>query len=285
MDFAELIAGMITEGNSLVIPVGIDYFSVLAGVLTGSLFACERKLDIIGTVVLGLVTGFGGGIIRDLLMQHHGIYFTSHPDLIVLGILIGSFVFYFRGAFKSLDATVFLADALSVGLFALAGASKAFACDQGFVLSVILGAITAVGGGALRDICVGETPGIFQQSNYYAVAGLAGSLSYVALAYAGCPLAIAGVVCVAIVVLLRYWSVRFDLRTKSEADYAPRVTAHLGNVRAIGRIFSPRDAAKTADEGEKRSRRERSDRAGTAPDADNANEADDRPDEIMDPKL
>ena len=110
---------------------------------------------------------------RDTLMQGTGVYFTSHPDLIVTCILICAFVFYFRGVFKHLEATVFLADALSVGLFALAGASKAVAFEQGMVLSVIMGGITAVGGGAIRDICVGEVPGVFQRSNYYAVAGLA----------------------------------------------------------------------------------------------------------------
>ena len=177
--------------------------------LTGALFACDRKLDIIGTVVLGLVTGYGGGIIRDMLLQTHGVYFTSHPDLILICIAICTFVFYFRGLFRHLDATVFFADALSVGLFALAGASKAFSLEQGFVLSVILGAITAVGGGAVRDICVGETPGIFQQSNFYAVAGLGGSFAFVALAYAGSPLPLAGVACVFVVVFLRYWSVYF----------------------------------------------------------------------------
>ena len=161
-----------SDSQVLTVPWSIDYFSVVVGVLTGALFACDRKLDIIGTVVLGLVTGYGGGIIRDMLLQTHGVYFTSHPDLILICIAICAFVFYFRGLFRHLDATVFFADALSVGLFALAGASKAFSLEQGFVLSVILGAITAVGGGAVRDICVGETPGIFQQSNFYAVAGL-----------------------------------------------------------------------------------------------------------------
>ena len=182
-----------SDSQVLTVPWSIDYFSVVVGVLTGALFACDRKLDIIGTVVLGLVTGYGGGIIRDMLLQTHGVYFTSHPDLILICIAICAFVFYFRGLFRHLDATVFFADALSVGLFALAGASKAFSLEQGFVLSVILGAITAVGGGAVRDICVGETPGIFQQSNFYAVAGLGGSFAFVALAYAGSPLPLAGV--------------------------------------------------------------------------------------------
>ena len=154
------------------------------------------------------------------------------------------FVFYFRGLFRHLDATVFFADALSVGLFALAGASKAFSLEQGFVLSIILGAITAVGGGAVRDICVGETPGIFQQSNFYAVAGLGGSFAFVMLAYAGCPLPIAGAACVFAVVFLRYWSVYFDWKTRNDADLTPHVARGLGQgeARGIGRVPARRDA-------------------------------------------
>ncbi len=233
MDVATFFGTAFTDTQVLTVPWSIDYFSVVVGVLTGALFACDRKLDIIGTAVLGLVTGYGGGIIRDVLLQDHGVYFTSHPDLIVLCIVICVFVFYFRGLFRHLDATVFFGDALSVGLFALAGASKAFACEQGVVLSVILGAITAVGGGAVRDICVGETPGIFQQSNFYAVAGLGGSLAFVVLAYAGCPLWIAGVACVFCVVFLRYWSVYFDWKTRNEADLTPHVARGLGKVKRV----------------------------------------------------
>ena len=117
------LQGIFADTPVLTVPWSIDYFSVIAGVLTGALFACDRKLDIIGTVVCGLITGYGGGVLRDTLMQGTGVYFTSHPDLIVTCILICAFVFYCRGIFKHLEATVFLADALSVGLFALAGAS------------------------------------------------------------------------------------------------------------------------------------------------------------------
>ncbi len=242
MDIAELIGSAFADGQVLTVPWGIDYFSVVVGVLTGALFACDRKLDIIGTVVLGLVTGYGGGIIRDVLLQDKGVYFTSHPDLILLCIVLCVFVFYFRGLFKHLDAMVFFADALSVGLFALAGASKAYACGEGFVLTVILGAITAVGGGAVRDICVGETPGIFQQSNFYAVAGLGGALLFTVLAYAGVPLVVAGIACVFTVGFLRYWSVYFDWKTRNEADLTPHVARAAWARCARGRACSCRAA-------------------------------------------
>lgn len=231
---------MLAQSQVLTVPWGIDYFSIVVGAVTGALFACERKLDIIGTVVLGLITAYGGGLIRDVILQDQGIYFTSHPDLIVICILICVFVFYFRSLFRRLDRAVFLADTLSVALFALAGASKAFSAGEGVVVSIILGGITAVGGGAVRDICVGETPSIFKQSNFYAVAGLGGATAYVALAWAGCPLPVAGVLCVAVVVGLRYSSVVLGLKTKQEADLTPKV---MERVRGIAHRADARDRA------------------------------------------
>ena len=98
-------------------------------------------------------------------------------------------------------------------------------------MSIILGAITAVGGGAVRDICVGEIPAVFKRSNYYAVAGLGGAAVYVALAQLGCPLPVAGVLCVATVVGLRYASVMLGLKTKQEADFAPAVLRGIRRLR------------------------------------------------------
>ena len=178
-------------GGALQVPFGADFFSVAVGVLTGAIFACDRKLDIVGTIVLGLVTAYGGGIIRDLLLQDHGVYFMEYPEVILICICLAVFVFYFRGLFRHTGQVLFFADALSVALFALAGANKAFACGEGFVMVVILGALTSVGGGALRDISVGETPGVFQRSNFYAVAGFGGAFVFAAMAFAKAPGAVA----------------------------------------------------------------------------------------------
>ena len=125
----QLFAG----GGALQVPFGADFFSVAVGVLTGAIFACDRKLDIVGTIVLGLVTAYGGGIIRDLLLQDHGVYFMEYPEVILICICLAVFVFYFRGLFRHTGQVLFFADALSVALFALAGANKAFACGEGFV--------------------------------------------------------------------------------------------------------------------------------------------------------
>ena len=64
---------LLLSSEPFAVPVEVEYFFVLVGVLTGSLYAIDRKLDVIGTITLGLITGSGGGIIRDVLLQTHGV--------------------------------------------------------------------------------------------------------------------------------------------------------------------------------------------------------------------
>ena len=218
-------------GATLDVPFGVDFFAVAVGVITGAMFANDRKLDIVGTISLALITAYGGGIIRDLLLQDKGVYFMQYPEVVLICMAIALFVFLFRGWFKTTGQMLFLADALSVALFALAGANKAYQCGQSFFVVVLLGAITAVGGGALRDICVGKTPSIFQRSNYYAVAGIAGALAFAGLAFLNVPLTIAAIVCVLTVVFLRYLSVYFDWQTANDTDLAPKVNKGTRKVK------------------------------------------------------
>lgn len=216
---------MTQAGTVLTVPVVVDYASVVVGVLTGAMFGCRRRLDVVGTTVAGFLTGFGGGIVRDLLMGAQDVYFMQHPDLIWVSLAICVLTFYFRGLFLNLDRSILFADTLSVALFALAGASKSFAAGLDPLYVVIMGVVTAVGGGALRDSFAGITPAIFQGSNYYAVACLAGSVAFAALAFVGAPLVLAGFACLLCVVMLRYLSIRFDWRTHDEADLTPRAKA------------------------------------------------------------
>ena len=184
----------------------------------------------IHSCVCGLLTGYGGGVIRDMLLQNHGFYFMQHSDLVIICLCVCLFTFFFHGIFRNLPATVFFADALSVGLFALAGSSKGVACDAGIVYSIILGTLTGVGGGALRDISVGEIPGVFQESNFYAIAGLGGSVTYVFLRLMEVPVWVSSFSCVFMVVALRYWSVVFDWRSPRSQDLTPLLRKSLKTI-------------------------------------------------------
>lgn len=249
MDFVGILQVVLADGHALVIPSAIDYFAIIVGVVTGALVACDRKLDVVGTTVAGLVTGFGGGIVRDLLMQDYGVYFMQHPGLVVACAGICVVVFHVRGLLDDPGSKLFFLDTLSVALFALAGASKAFACDQGFALSIILGAITAVGGGALRDALTGVTPAIFKASSFYAIAGLGGAVAYVVLAALGCPVIPAAFLSVCVVLFLRYGSIRFGWRTRSESDVPNQVRRLMGKGDGEAGSLAGRDGDAEAESG------------------------------------
>lgn len=194
----------------------IDYFAIIVGVFCGALHGVKHKLDVVGVFTLGIVVGYGGGIMRDTLLQNHGFFIMQYPRLFLLCILIGVLVSTFRRPLKRIEPHLFYVDAFSMALYTLAGSIKAWGCGVGPILTIMLGVITAVGGGVLRDICTGETPAVFQSSNFYAVSGIAGSAAFVAAAELGLPVPIPDIACVGVAFGLTVASSHFDWRTSAE---------------------------------------------------------------------
>ena len=195
-----------------------DYLAVIVGVVTGSLFAVARKLDIVGTTAIGLITAYGGGIIRDTLLNSHGFFFMQHPLLIVACAVIAAAVFVFSRSARKLENALFYADALSMSWFALAGTVKSWNSDAGIVLAIVLGTVTAVGGGMLRDICTGETPVIFKAGNFYAISAFLGASFFVAGESLGAPLLVSSIGCVVLSFALTLLSKRFGWRTRYKEE-------------------------------------------------------------------
>ena len=195
-----------------------DYLAVIIGCVTGALFAVARKLDIVGTIAIGVITAYGGGIIRDMLLSSHGFFFMQHPLLILACALIAAAVFAFSRTARKLESGLFYADALSMSWFALAGTLKSWNSDVGIVLAIVLGTVTAVGGGALRDICTGETPVIFRAGNFYAISAFLGSCFFVACASLGAPILVSSIGCVVISFALTLMSRHFGWRTKHKNE-------------------------------------------------------------------
>ena len=195
-----------------------DYLAVIIGAVTGALFAVARKLDIVGTITIGIITAYGGGIIRDVLLSSHGFFFMQHPLLIVACALIAAAVFAFSRTARKLEKWLFYADALSMSWFALAGTIKAWNAEVGIVLAIALGTVTAVGGGALRDICTGETPAIFKPGSFYAISAFLGAAFFVACVSFGAPILPSSIGCVAISFALTLLSHHFNWQTKQRGE-------------------------------------------------------------------
>ena len=195
----------------------IDYLGVTVGVVAGTMFAIDRKMDILGAASLGLVTGFGGGIIRDLLLQNQGIFFMEHPLVILASICISVTLSLARGHLVDFQKYIFHLDAFTMAWYVLAGASKSWFAGAGAVISVILGSVTAVGGGALRDICVGEVPRVFLPGRYYGVSSVVAAMFYVIPVELGAPQDISSILCVTAGFALTVLSDRFNWHTHGES--------------------------------------------------------------------
>ena len=208
-----------TVAAPVAIPVQLELVAVIVASLAGVFAARERKLDLLGAVGLGAICGLGGGLLRDMILQVGDVYILRQPLALPLSIITAAVAFAFPRIVGKQDGIIALLDILSVGLYAGLGADKALVYGFEPTVAVTMGFFTAVGGGMLRDICLGQTPYIFQRSNFYAFAAIGGSITYVALVeLTSLAHALGLTACVAVTVGLRYLSLHFDIMSPDEDD-------------------------------------------------------------------
>jgi uncharacterized membrane protein YeiH len=165
----------------------IDLAGVLANAILGGIAARAARLDLVGFIVLAILSGLGGGMIRDTLLQRGTP--VALTDLYYLGFAIAgaavAFVLKFNGRWPRRGLT--LLDALAVGCWAAVGAQKALDAGLDWLPAVMLGVITAVGGGAVRDVFLMRVPAIFGGNTLYATSALLASVAMVVLTKLGLP--------------------------------------------------------------------------------------------------
>ncbi|WP_334171332.1 trimeric intracellular cation channel family protein [Sinomonas sp.] len=163
----------------------VDLTGVLANAILGGAVARELKLDPVGFVVLGIVSGLGGGLLRDTLLQvGFPVAFTNSAYLVfaIAGAAI-AFALPLKGRFARRG--LLFADSLALGCWAATGAAKALGAGLGWLPAILLGVLTAVGGGMIRDIVIGRLPVIFGGNTLYATGALVGSVEMTALVSLG----------------------------------------------------------------------------------------------------
>ena len=203
------------------IPFWLEMFAVVAASISGVLVAREHKLDLVGAVALAVVCGLGGGLLRDMTLQVGNVYILNQPMALPLSIATAATIYIFPAIVDKPDKLIPLLDIISVGIYAATGADKALVYGFAPAVCVMMGFFTAVGGGMLRDGFMGVVPGIFQRTNFYAIAAIAGSTSYVCLVMSGIVSNVAAlVVCVVVTMGLRWLSLRFDIKSPTEEDIA-----------------------------------------------------------------
>ncbi len=162
----------------------LDLIGTFVFAVSGGLKATKHHLDLLGIIVLAILTGVGGGIMRDVLLG------ATPPAVfqeeLYLGVCIvgGLAAFWAGGHIEPRWREIMIADAIGLGVFAGIGAVKAQAFGLGPIGIVMMAGLTATGGGVIRDVLVREVPAILQK-DFYATAALAGGLCFLAAAALG----------------------------------------------------------------------------------------------------
>lgn len=190
------------------IPFWIEHLAVAVCAVTGVLGAAGRRMDLFGVLVLALVTSVGGGTIRDLCLGAQPVFWIQQPAYVItaISVALGTFVI---ARFWSLPRRVLLvADACGLALFTIVGAEKALLFQHSAIIVVILGVITGVAGGVIRDVLCQQVPLVFRQETYlYATAACFGAVALVLLRQYAPSFQFAGLVSMSIILVLRLMAI------------------------------------------------------------------------------
>jgi uncharacterized membrane protein YeiH len=189
----------------------LDLTGTFAFALNGALTALRAvRLDIVGVVTLGMMTALGGGVIRDVFLD--SLPPATFVDWRYLAVAAGGglIAFLFGRHLERLTTPITVLDAAGLSLFAVTGATKAVVLGFGPAQAVIVGAVTAVGGGTVRDVLTRRIPSVLS-SGLYAIPALLGATTLVVLDLAGVATSVAAVGGAALCFAVRTAGVRFDL--------------------------------------------------------------------------
>ncbi len=197
----------------------IEILGIFAFAITGIIEARRKEMDMIGTYSVAMITAFGGGTIRDVLISHYPLFWIedyTYPVFILALSVISIFVLRKKSSFgKPMLLALALLDAMGLGLFSAVGTSYALAGGVYWFNAVLIGVITGVFGGVMRDVICNEVPVFFRQSQLYATCSFFGSLLYVILVnYFPVSSAIPLYSCIILTFALRVVSIRYNIQLK-----------------------------------------------------------------------
>ena len=189
----------------------LNWLGLLAFSLAGALDGADEGLDVLGVAVLGVVTALGGGITRDLLVDRTPVALTATADVLVVlaGVLVAVALVWNGRRISTDSLAVQLPDAVGLSAFAATGAIVASESGLSAFGVLVCAMLTGTGGGAIRDLLVGRTPGILVE-DFYATCALAGATAFWLLRTAGAPRPTGVAACVGIAFVLRALAIRYD---------------------------------------------------------------------------
>jgi uncharacterized membrane protein YeiH len=188
----------------------LTYIAVTASAISGALEARKHEMDIVGATTIAFVNAFGGGTIRDLLLGRTPVFWVGDPWLTVVTFSIAILSFYRLDRIS--NRLLIVADAIGLGLFSILGATFTLQLDLSPIVAVLMGVVTGIFGGVLRDLLCNRIPNVFRQSTeLYATCSFVGTCLFVLLISLKIDSLPAAVIGAAVVFSLRLAAVRFKM--------------------------------------------------------------------------
>ncbi|MDW5378504.1 trimeric intracellular cation channel family protein [Halomonas sp. HP20-15] len=190
---------------------GLDLAGVAVFALSGVMLACRSRMDPFGMLVLAAVTGIGGGTLRDLLLGVRPVFWVTEPSylwIIVATVLVS--IVGLRHVHHLPRHILPILDAFGLALFTAIGAHKALTLGHTGIVAVLMGLLTGVAGGILRDMLARRVPLVLRRE-IYATASIVGASSYIGLAYLPIAPEVAITLGVGITLALRLGAIRWQL--------------------------------------------------------------------------
>jgi len=190
----------------------IDLVGVAVFAVSGALAAGRKRLDLLGVVVIATVTAIGGGTTRDLLLDRHPIFWVANP--VYLAVITGAAlltVAYVRWRPPPVR-TLEVADAFGLAFFVISGARIAQQIHLPAISVVIMGVLTGVVGGVIRDVLTAEIPLILHRGELYATAAITGAAVFLGLNALGVPAPVPSLTGMVVIVALRLAAIVWGLR-------------------------------------------------------------------------
>lgn len=236
--------------------VGIEYLAILCWGLSGGLSAIKKGYDIFSIMLCGWLTALGGGLFRDVMLGALPPVGITNKGYVLTTLFSGVIVVVAHPEIKKFKWTMTVIDALGLGLFAVNGTAKALAFGTSGMTAVFLGMFTALAGGLIRDIFIGDVPMIIRDKHLYAIPSFIGCILTV-LVWRGVRYGwfdmrsemVLDVLIVIIVVAIRLLSVAFNVTMPGAM---PRTHVYLpGEGRYLARPdITPRDSSHDANNNE-----------------------------------
>ena len=192
----------------------IEIMAILVGAFSGFIEARRKRMDLVGVFTVAFITAFGGGTLRDILLDKRPLFWVTHQEYAILIFILALVA---APAIRTLrqvvsERMIVIADAVGLGLFSIAGVASALDANMPIFIASMMGVITGIFGGVLRDIVCNEVPMVFRDGKPYAICAFIGSWMYLLMKKFGVDPDFALWTSAMVITSLRLLTWKFDMR-------------------------------------------------------------------------